>query len=336
MADDAAPLLRGSRQESWDVDEGDERDVERVARADETRALDGGVDVENPGERAGLIAHHSHGMAVQARKAADEVLGPALVHLEELTIVDHVPHDLLHVVGLGRIVGDQGVQLRFLAVRGISRFEVGRRIEVVLREEREQVARVLETGFVARRDEVRHARLGRVRCRAAELLEGHLLAGDRLHHVGPGDEHVGAALHHQDEVGDRGRIDGAAGARAHDQAELRDHAGALDVPPEDVRIARERDDPFLDPGTTRVVDPDHRAAVLRGHVHHLADLLREDLGEAAAEDGEVLREDEHAAAEDRPVPGHDGVAVRPLLPHPELRLAVADVAVELDERARVD
>ena len=29
-----------------------------------------------------------------------------------------------------------------------------------------------------------------VRRGAAELLERHLLAGDRLHHVGPGDEHV--------------------------------------------------------------------------------------------------------------------------------------------------
>ena len=34
--------------------------------------------------------------------------------------------------------------------------------------------------------------------------------------------------------------------------------------------------------------------------------------------------------------GDDGVAPRPLLAHPELDLAVPHVAVELDERARVE
>src|SRR5581483_9470878 len=72
-----------------------------------------------------------------------------------------------------------------------------------------------------------------------------------------------------------------------------------------------------------------------GHVHDLADLLREDLAERAAEDGEVLREEEDLAAEDRAVAGDDGVAVRTAVHHPEVRLAVADVAVELDERAGV-
>src|SRR5207244_4746549 len=78
------------------------------------------------------------------------------------------------------------------------------------------------------------------------------------------------------------------------------------------------------------------AAVLEREVHHLADLLREDLGEAAAEDGEVLREDEDLAAEDRPVAGDDRVAVRAVRQRAEVRVAVAHVAVELDQRARVE
>ena len=75
---------------------------------------------------------------------------------------------------------------------------------------------------------------------------------------------------------------------------------------------------------------------LDGHVHHLADLLGEDLGERAAEDREVLAEDADGPAEDRPVARDDGVAPGPVLAHPELDLAVADEAVELDERARVE
>ena len=58
-----------------------------------------------------------------------------------------------------------------------------------------------------------------------------------------------------------------------------------------------------------------------------------DLTQRAAEDREVLAEDEHAPAEDRAVAGDDGVTVRAALEHSEVRLAVADEAVELDERA---
>src|SRR5205085_11792290 len=102
--------------------------------------------------------------------------------------------------------------------------------------------------------------------------------------------------------------------------------------PEDLRIPGERDDALLDPRAAGVVDPYDGAAELRRQVHHLADLLREDLAERAAEDGEVLREDEDLAAEDRPVARDDGVAVRAPVEHAEVRLTVAHVAVELDER----
>ena len=175
-----------------------------------------------------------------------------------------------------------------------------------------------------------------MRGRSPELLEADVLAGDGLHDVGPGDEHVRGLLHHQHEVRHRRRVHGAARAWAHDERDLRHDAGGLDVPPEDLRIAGERDDPLLDPRSARVVDPDHRAAVLHRQVHHLADLLGEDLRERATEDSEVLGEDEDPAIEDRPVAGHHRVAPGPVLAHPELGLAVPHETVELDERARVE
>ena len=58
--------------------------------------------------------------------------------------------------------------------------------------------------------------------------------------------------------------------------------------------------------------------------------------ERAAEDGEVLREDEDLPPVDRPVAGDDAVAEGLRVVHPEVRLAVRDEAVELDERARVE
>ena len=172
--------------------------------------------------------------------------------------------------------------------------------------------------------------------RPAQLLELDLLAGDRLDHLGAGDEHVRGLLDHEDEVGHRRRVDGAARARPHDRRDLRDHPGALDVADEDVAVGAERDDALLDPRAAGVVEADHRRPDLRGQVHDLAHLLRHHLAERAAEDGEVLAEDEHRPAVDRPVAGDHRVAVGPLLVHVELVRAVADEGVELLERARVE
>ena len=68
-------------------------------------------------------------------------------------------------------------------------------------------------------------------------------------------------------------------------------------------------------------------------LHHL---LAHHLAERAAEDGEVLAEDAHAAAVDRAVAGDHGVAPGPVLLHVELVRAVAHERVELLERAGVE
>ena len=319
------------------VDERDERDVEGVARPHEARGLHRRVDVEHARERAWLVADDADRVPAEPRERAHDVLGPVRVHLEELAVVDDALDDALHVVRLVRAVRDDRVErTRSSRSTGSEGARVRRRVEVVLREEGQEVARLLEARLLVRCREVRDTRLRRVRRRAAELLEAHVLAGDRLHDVGAGDEHVRGLLDHEHEVGDRGRVDGAARARPHHERDLRNDAGRLHVAPEDLRVAGERDDALLDPRTARVVDPDDRAAVLHGQVHDLADLLREHLRERPAEHGEVLREDEHLAAEDRPVAGDDGVAPRAVLAHLELDLAVADEAVELDERARIE
>ena len=336
MPDDPAPLLVRARQEARDVDEGHKRDVERVARADKARRLHRRVDVEDAGERARLVPDDTHDVPAEARETADDVLRVALRDLEEGAIVDDELDRALDVVRMRGIVGDERVELGLLALAAVRRLEVRRLLEVVLGKEGEQVARILEACLLVRAREVRDAGLRSMRRRAAELLERHLLARDRLHHVGAGDEHVRRLLDHQHEVGDRGRVDGAAGARPHDEADLWHDTRGLDVAPEDVRVAGQRDDALLDPRAAGVVDPDHRAAVLDSEVHDLADLLGEDLGERAAEDREVLGEDEDLAAEDVAVARDDRVAPRPPLAHPELDLAMPDITVELDERTGIE
>ncbi len=68
---------------------------------------------------------------------------------------------------------------------------------------------------------------------------------------------------------------------------------------EDPAVAVEAGDALLDAGAGAVVEADERRADLEGEVHDLVDLLGEHLAEGAAEEREVLAEDEDLAAVDR-------------------------------------
>ena len=59
-----------------------------------------------------------------------------------------------------------------------------------------------------------------------------------------------------DEVGDGGRVDRAAGAGAHDGGDLRDDAAGEGVAQEDVGVAGERDDAFLNARAAGIVQAD--------------------------------------------------------------------------------
>ena len=174
-----------------------------------------------------------------------------------------------------------------------------------------------------------------MRAGAAELLERDVLAGHRLHDVGPGDEHLAGLVDHDDEVGEGGGVDVTAGGRTHHQRDLRDDAGRVHVAPEDLAVEAEGDHALLDAGAAALVDPDDRAAVLHREVEDLHDLLAVDLTEAAAEDRDVLGEDRDGPPVDGAVPGDDAVAEGALGVHPEVAGPVPGELVELGEGARV-
>ena len=133
-----------------------------------------------------------------------------------------------------------------------------------------------------------------------------------------------------------GRVHRAARARPHDQADLRHHARRQHVALEHLGIAAERGDALLDACPAAVVQPDHRRADLERHVHDLADLLRVAFAQAAAEHGEVLAEDEHQPAVDRPRAGYNAVARDLLRRHAEVDAIMLDIHVELLEARGIE
>src|SRR5690606_24146766 len=83
-ADDAVELLAGAGQEARDVDQREDRDVERVAGADEARGLLRGLDVQATGELGGLVGDDADAAALDATEADDDVHRVLTLDLEEL------------------------------------------------------------------------------------------------------------------------------------------------------------------------------------------------------------------------------------------------------------
>jgi hypothetical protein len=209
-------------------------------------------------------------------------------------------------------------------------------LHVVLGQVSQQLADQEESVRLVLHGHVTDAGFLGVHARPAQLLEGDLLVGHRLDHVRTGHEHVGGAAHHEDEIGQRRRIDCSPGAGSQDGRDLRDHSGGQRVVQEDVGVAGQRHHPLLDAGAARVVQPDDRRPILQRQVEHFADLLGVYLAQASAQDGEVLREDVDQAPVDRPPAGHDAVPGENLCLQPEIVAAMHDERIGFVERVLVE
>ena len=224
VLDDATVLLAGAGHEARDIDERDHGDVKGIAKAHEPCSLDRALDVQAAGQHQGLVGDDAHRLAVHAGKADDDVLGIVGGDFEEVTIVDRLEHKLLHVVGLVRVVGHQGVQAQIGPIDRIAAGANRRLLAVAQRQVVVEPAQHEQGLDIVVESTVGHAALGGVRDGPAKLLGGHFLVRHRLDHLGARDKHVGAVFDHEDEVGHRWRVDRPAGARTHDQADLRNHA----------------------------------------------------------------------------------------------------------------
>ncbi len=200
----------------------------------------------------------------------------------------------------------------------------------VVRQERQVVAHVLERRGLVLDDLVDVAALG-LHVGTAQLVEGHVLAGDVLDHVGAGDEHVTLVAHRHQQVSLDRRIDRSPSAFAQDDGDLRHQTTQHLVPAAQLGVPRQRGDRVLDSGAGRVVDADDRAADHGHPVHQLGHLAAEHLADRALEHRLVVAEHRDRPAVDPAMPGDHAVAVE--------RVRVtrrAGQGADLQEAARVE
>ena len=106
VGDDGAVFLLRSAQEARHIHQGDQRNVEGVAEAHETGGFARGVDIQHAGQHFGLIGHHAHAASVHVGEADDDVAGELAVYFEELAVVHDTIDNIVHIVRLVRVVGN--------------------------------------------------------------------------------------------------------------------------------------------------------------------------------------------------------------------------------------
>ena len=231
-------------------------------------------------------------------------------------------------MGFGR---KHRVELWDGAVAGIGPRAHGRVFGIVGRQIRKKLAYGGQAAAVVARGQVTDTASLAVGLCAPERLFGNLLVSDFLDDIRARNEHIAAFFDHEDEVGNGRGIDRASGAGAEDGADLGHHAGGQGIAQEDVRIAPERFDPFLDSGAARIVEANNRRAHLDRVVHDLADFGSMRAGQGATKHREVLGEDKYSAPVDRPPARDHSVAQHPVLLHVKVGAPMGNQTVQLDE-----
>ncbi len=220
--------------------------------------LDSRLYVQASRQHHGLVGHNTHRMTVHAGETNDDVLRMLGLQLPELAVIRHLVDQLLHVVRQIGVIRNQGVERHLHTVGAVGGGPVWGFFAVIGRQIVDEPPHHQQRFHIVLVSAIADAGDGGMGHGAAQFFRCHLFVGHRLDHIGTGDKHVRAVFHHKDEVGYGRRVDGAPGARPHDDGDLRHHAGGHHITLEYLGVAAQGSHSLLDAGATRVVKADDR------------------------------------------------------------------------------
>ena len=143
-------------------------------------------------------------MAVEAGKAGDDVLGKLGLNLKEISVVGNGCDDLVHVVGLVGVLGDDLVEQVGLAVNGVVALASWRFFHVIGRNVRQQCLNHIHALLLGLCGKGGHTTLGGMYAGTSQMLGVNVLACNGLYYLRAGKEHIAGLLLHDDEVGKSG------------------------------------------------------------------------------------------------------------------------------------
>ena len=200
MDNDTTILLTGTGQETGNVHEGYDRNIESVAETYETGCFTRCVDVEHAGHIFWLVGDEADALSVETAESGYDISCKLFLAFEEVTVVDNGTDNLQYIVRFVRIVRNNFVERILQTVDSVVASYHRSLFEVVRRQEAQQLAERFDTVLFVIYNEVGYTALGCVYGCTSQLFLCNLFTGDGFYHFRSGYEHVAGALIHQNEV----------------------------------------------------------------------------------------------------------------------------------------
>ena len=164
-----------------------------------------------------------------------------------------------------------------------------------------------------------------------QFFFSYFFMGNRLDHVRTGDKHMAFFFHHKNKIGQRRRIAGSSGTRSEDRRNLRNHSRGHRILIENGSISGQTADPFLNTGTTRIIQGNYRRSVFQCQLLHLDDLRGIRSAQCSSVSGKVISIDKHLASVYLAIPRNDPVTRYFVLFHTEIGTTVNDKLIQFDK-----
>ena len=322
MSDDSAVFLTGTRQESRNVFDRQERDVERIASSDESCSLVGSVDVQASCSEVRLVGDNAYCSSVQSDEACNDVLRIKRHNIEVFAFVCDLGDHIVDVVSLVRVVRNDLVEFRDHSVYVVVSSIYRSRFHVVGRHVAQQFSYHQQSFLVVLAHEVSNTAYCIVSCCAAQLFCSYFFTCYSLDNSRSCDEHLACLIYHEYEVRDSRRIYRAACARSHDHRDLRNHAGRNRVVVEDLAESGKSRNTFFYSGTAGILQSNDRCTHFQSHVLHFDDFFCVIFTQGSTAYSKVLRKCEYQSSVYLAIACYNAVTQQFFFVHAEVRASV--------------
>ena len=100
MFNNAAVFLRSTGHKARDIDQGDNGNIEGIAKTHKARGFNRCLDVQATRQNEGLIGYNANGLSFYTTKTNQDILGVIGLQLKKLTVVCNLANQLMHIVRL--------------------------------------------------------------------------------------------------------------------------------------------------------------------------------------------------------------------------------------------
>ena len=286
----AGIFLLFAGQEAWYVDDVKNRNVEAVAETNETSCFIRCVVVKAACHECRLVSNDTNSLSVHTSEAGDDVLCEFLSYIVVFAVIYNGFNNIVHVIRSIGAFRHNGVESRIGSCGIITGFNDRSIFHVVGRQEGEQVTNLFNAVFVVFSCELSYTGSTVVGHCAAECFSCNLFTCYGFNNSRAGQEHLGCFLNHVNEVGQSRGVYSAACRWSHDCGNLRNNAGCNGVAPENLAVAGEGIDSFLNTSSAGIVQAYARCTDFQSQFIYVNDFSCMHFTKGAAFNGEVLSE----------------------------------------------